>query len=127
MTCEKEIDGARALLTKAEKVKSLDAKIALIDEAINILESCLEDGPSHDEIIKIKNIKKSFVRYLVSQIGQMKLDNPDMFLFYMKTVYLNFNDELNELQEKDKSFSEKKEWLDEQFSEEIQSLLRLIK
>lgn len=33
MTCVKEIDEARALLTKAEKVASLDAKMSLIDEA----------------------------------------------------------------------------------------------
>lgn len=126
MTCTKEIDEARTLLTKAEKVASLDAKISLIEEAKDIFESCLEDNPSQEEIQKIKNIKKSFVRHLVSQIEKMKLDNPDMFYFYMKTVYLTFNNELKELQEEDKTFATKKEWLDEQFSEEIQSLLRLI-
>jgi hypothetical protein len=126
MTCEKEIDEARALLNRAEKVESLDTKISLIEEAKDIFESCLEDNPSQQEINKIKNIKKSFVRYLVSQIEKMRLYNPDMFYFYMKTVYLTFNDELKELQEEDKTFADKKEWLDEQFSEEIQSLLRLI-
>jgi hypothetical protein len=126
MSCVKEIDEARALLTKAEKVASLDARMSLIDEARDIFESCLEGCPSLQEVNKIKNIKKSFVRYLVSQIEKMKLENPDMFSFYIKTVYLTFNDEIKELQEEDKAFASKKEWIDEQFSEEIQSLLRIL-
>lgn len=125
MTCVEEINKARALLNKAEKLVCLEAKISLIEEAKEILESCCEETPTHKELEIIKNIKKSFVRCLVNQIEKMNFDNPDMFVFYIRTVYLVFNEEYQELLAEDKSFAAKIKWLDDQFSEEIQRLLSL--
>lgn len=125
MACSEEIKKARALLNKAEKLVCLEAKISLIEEAKEILDACYEETPTQKEIDIIKNIKRSFVRCLVNQFEKMNFDNPDMFIFYIRTVYLAFCDEYQELLAEDKSFAAKIKWLDDQFSEEIQSLLSL--
>lgn len=126
MSCIADINKARDLLEKAGKNYEPNAKAGMLTEALEIIEDCLDDEPSEEELIKINNIKKAFARNIASQITKMKINNPDVFIYYV-TALFKLGDEVKELREEDNEFSKSLKKLNEQFSEEIHLLSKILK
>ncbi len=126
MSCLADINKARDLLNKADKNDEPNAKVGMFTEALEILEDCFDNAPSEEELIKIKNIKKAVARNIASQITKMKINNPDVFNYYL-TALIKLGDEVKELRDEDNQFNKSLKILNEQFSEEIQLLSKIFR
>jgi hypothetical protein len=121
-----QISEARVFLDKAEKTLDPNAKRLLVESALELFDDCMESEPTENELIRIKNIKKAFTRTLVNQIPKLNLENSDTFSFFLFVLMFKFAKETKELCESDSKFITKLEWIKEQYSGELNDVVRLI-
>lgn len=113
------LNQARDLLSKAEKMVDPSTKKALCDNALEILCELMEDDPSENEIIIIKNVRKSFARSLVSQICSMNMNDIETTKFFFFNFVLKFPIEVLELKDENPDFDKKISWLADQFRADL--------
>lgn len=106
---------ARQHLDKAEKTNDPINKKLICQTAMKIIDEVIEDEPEEIDMITVSRIRKSFARSLVTQVGDMNLNNIETTRFFLFDFVLKYPTEILELQNESSEFKQKFEWLADQF------------
>ena len=95
-----EITRALELLKSSENIHSHQERVRLFNDGIDILNSCLNDFPHHEHLIK--SYKSSHARSLITQLSSTRPDvSLDEWLEYVNLLCIKVRKEISEIIETD--------------------------
>ena len=102
MNIPSDIEEARNFLEKAEYASDPKLKIHYLTDAIDIIDSYIEDlSTENDTTVYIKNLKMSHTRRLLSQIVSLREIEIEVWLGYMALLFTKLKDEVKNVTDND--------------------------
>jgi hypothetical protein len=127
MTDDREIERARNLLEKAEKVVDPKLKADNFKEAFEALDSCMEDGVTESQHRVIENLRLAYARRILAQLDLFAVSPLEIWIGPVILLRDSLKREVDRLQDENPELKAKLTRFMESKLEEMREYLRQIK